>query len=452
MQHDVAVVGAGIGGIALALRLAREGRRVAVVDPTPAGTFRVGESLDWEAPVYLERLGFSIDRWVAEGKATYKRGAVATSATRPGVEVEIGFSPFYRLLMRLVGRQSGTIHANRERVDPDLFDALRAAGVTLIADKARAVHTDGDRVTGVSLAGGGALTARFYVDGTGSAALFRKTFDIGADPIGPRKVVVRARFDHPYDGRGTRIRTDDTLSEAAWVWDINVSETMTDIGIVVAQEDFARLRRELGALDRVFLHQTVEKHADLAWLGPLVTSATDFWTCTFQDLVAHRSGGENWIAVGEAAFVVDAILSSGFTSALRSGWNAAAIVSDALARGAPSLCPRMRRAYHEKTAAHVRTIDGLIDVLWYRGRLRDHTSLALNVLSILVLNFNLNHLHTRVPPSDGASLTAIKLLHRAIDAFVPFYDRTLTEGAIRKDRLLDAARLSLRDGAPARAG
>src|SRR5579871_2203824 len=58
---DVVVAGAGIGGMALAIRLARQGYRVALVERRTPGTFRVGESLDWEAPVYLKRVGFSVD-------------------------------------------------------------------------------------------------------------------------------------------------------------------------------------------------------------------------------------------------------------------------------------------------------------------------------------------------------------------------------------------------------
>src|SRR5262249_23798717 len=69
-EYDVVVAGGGVGGLALATRLARQGRRVAVVERTEPGTFRVGESLDWEAPVFLGRLGFDVGKWVDEGKAT----------------------------------------------------------------------------------------------------------------------------------------------------------------------------------------------------------------------------------------------------------------------------------------------------------------------------------------------------------------------------------------------
>jgi flavin-dependent dehydrogenase len=422
---DAVVVGAGVGGMAAAARLARRGYRVALVEQRPPPAFRVGESLDWEAPIFLRRLGLPVEKLVAEGKATVKPAAIATAATQPGVEARFGLSPWFKLLMALVGRGRPTVHANRELLDADLLDTARAAGAEVLVARARPVEAAGDRVAGVPLDDGRRLTARFYVDATGSAGLFRRAFGIGQTNIGPRKVVVRARFPHRYDGLGTRVRTDDTLGEAAWVWDINVSEDVTDVGIVVTEGDFAPLRRRLGPLREVFLHQ-VRKHADLAWLPPLVTADTEFWTCSFQDLVAHRSHGGNWIAVGEAAFVVDALLSSGFTTSLRTGFLASEIIAEALARKRETLCPTRRRIYHGKAAAQVETINRLLDVLWYKGRLREHYSLMLNVASILAVNFNLNHLHTRYVPGTLIELRLLQSFHKAIDTLIPLYNDFLT--------------------------
>jgi flavin-dependent dehydrogenase len=432
-RFDVVVAGGGVGGLALATRLARQGRRVAVVERTEPGTFRVGESLDWEAPVFLGRLGFDVARWVEEGKATWKGGAVVSNVAQPNVRAEIGFSAPFRALMTLVGRAAPTIHANRERIDVDLFDAAREAGARILPARVRSVERDGERVSGLRLDDGRRLDGRFYVDATGAASLFRRSFGIGQEEIGPRKVVVRARFPHAYDGLGTRIRTDDTLGEAAWIWDINVSDEVTDVGIVVAEADFQMLRKRLRTLRAVFLHQCL-KNPDLAWLEPLVAEDTELWTCSFQNMVSHQSSGPNWIAVGEAAFVVDAILSSGFTMSLRTGFFASDVVGEALARGAAELDPLRRRIYHEKTGAQIRTIDGLIDVLWYRGRLREHYSLLLNVVSILFFNFNLNHLHTRFTPRTRFGLAVLTGLHRAIDRFVPVYDRALTRLARHRGR------------------
>lgn len=440
-KADVVVVGGGVGGVALATVLARRGRRAIVIEKKPPLVFRVGESLDWEAPIFLRKLGVEVDRLVAEGKSTYKNGAVCTNPAHEGVQAEIGFALPFRALMHLVGRADPTIHANRELVDIEIFDRAREAGVEIAAQRAKRIKKEGDRVTGVELDDGRVLEGAFYVDATGSAAMLRRAMGVEHDEIGPRKVVVRGRFAHPYDGKGTHIRTDDSLTQPAWIWDINVSHDVTDIGIVVAEEDFAVLKRKLGSLRAVFLHQ-VSKHADLGWLPPLVGEDAELWTCTFQDRVAHRSAGENWVAVGESAAVVDAILSSGFTSALRAGFNAAEVVDDALSRGARELCPTMRGFYHRKIAAHVRTIDGLIDVLWYRGRMREQWPLLMNVMSILFFNFNLNHIHTRWVPKSEREMRLLERMHRGIDAFVPRFDRAV--GALGKV-LRRPARVAERD-------
>ena len=64
-------------------------------------------------------------------------------------------------------------------------------------------------------------------------------------------------------------------------------------------------------------------------------------------------------------------------------------------------------------------------MLWYQGRLRDHYSLLLNVVSILFFNFNLNHLHTRYTPRTLFELRLLQGFHRGIDAFVRGYARVL---------------------------
>ncbi len=428
--YDVVIAGGGVGGMALAARLAGRGFRVVMVEKKPPPEFRLGESLDWEAPVYLRRLGVPVDDWIPQAKATSKAGAVCTSSAQPGVEAALGFHPAFKLLMALVGRSKPTLHANRELIDIDLLDNARKAGAEVIVGRVSALETQGKRVTGIRLDGGRRLHGRFYVDATGAAAMFRRKFGSDFDPIGPRKVVVRARFLHPYDGMGTRIRTDDTLGTAAWMWDINVSDDITDIGIVVAETDFVKLRRHYDTLPEILLHQ-VRKHDDLAWLVPLITAETPMWTCVFQCGVGQGSTGPNWLAVGEAFVVVDGILSSGFTTALRTGFLASDIVGRALDAGASELSPKWRQIFHGKVTSHVRTIDGLVDVLWYGSRLREHYSLFLNVVSILFFNFNLNHLHTRYTPRTLFELRLLQSFHRGIDRFVRGYARALTALARR---------------------
>lgn len=428
---DVLVVGGGIGGMTTALLLAKKGYSVALIEPSTPGNFRVGESLDWEAPLFFKRLGFSPEKWIREEKATLKKGAVVSSSAQPGKKHEIGFALIYRILQNLVGRGHSTLHINREKIDVEWMDRLLQTGVTWLQTRVKQIeHTD-QKIQALVLQTGETVSAKFYIDATGRHTLFRRIFHIDTEWIGAKKVAIRARFPHRYDAKGTRIRTDDSLQDPAWIWDIHVSETSTDIGLVVTERDFRNLYAESSSLAQLF-YREASKHDDLAWLLPLIQEDTPFWTCTFQNGIAHQSSGENWIAVGESAFLVDAILSSGITVALRSGFLSSKIIMHSLKQNQPQLSLKWRTIYHEKTSSQVRTVNTLIEVFWYQGRLRQYYSLLLNVLSILVVNFNLNHFHTRYLPRTLWELTLLKKFHSLINRFIPYYNLQLTRYACRR--------------------
>jgi len=56
-DYDVAIAGAGLGGLAASIFLRRAGLSVVCVEPDPFPRARVGESLDWSSPRLLEALG-----------------------------------------------------------------------------------------------------------------------------------------------------------------------------------------------------------------------------------------------------------------------------------------------------------------------------------------------------------------------------------------------------------
>ena len=70
---DVAVIGAGIAGMAASIHLARVGMRVVCIEADAGGTEPVGESLDWSAPDLLAALGLPMRQLLDEGIATFKR-------------------------------------------------------------------------------------------------------------------------------------------------------------------------------------------------------------------------------------------------------------------------------------------------------------------------------------------------------------------------------------------
>jgi glycine oxidase len=200
---DVVVVGGGVIGLAIAWRAAGAGMTVSVVDEAP------GQGASWAAagmlaPVtevhYGERplLGLNLaaaDRWPAfaaevEGASGHPVGyrsggtlAVARDADdnaaledlyqfqlRCGLEVERLRSRECRQLEPGLapGIRGGVLAAGDHQVDnralvQALLIACRRAGVRLLEGRVAELATDGDRVTGVVLAGGARLPAEAVV-------------------------------------------------------------------------------------------------------------------------------------------------------------------------------------------------------------------------------------------------------------------------------------------------
>ena len=211
-RWDAVIAGGGVGGIALGTRLARRGYRVVMVEKRPPPEFRLGESLDWEAPVYLRRLGLPVDDWPAQGKATVKGGAICTSSAQPGVEAELGFHPVFRALMTAVGRAKPTIHANRELIDIDLMEAAHQG--RRHADPRQGARGSSARAS-ASRACGSTTAAASRAASTWTPPA--RSPCSAAPSASPTSRSARARWwcarasRTRYDGMGTRIRTDDTL-------------------------------------------------------------------------------------------------------------------------------------------------------------------------------------------------------------------------------------------------
>lgn len=113
------------------------------------------------------------------------------------------------------------------------------------------------------------------------------------------------------------------------------------------------------------------------------------------------------------------------TFALRSGLAAAR----AIRTGDVDLAARLER----KLRMHARTTNTLVEHVWYRSSIRKGMGLAWNVLSILVPNFNLNHLHARGWASSALGVRLLAKLHQGLDWLIPRYAQRLD---MRSRRLL----------------
>jgi len=413
--RNVLVVGGGVSGYAAAIRLAKTGHTVTLLDRALPGPDRLGESLDWETPRFLDDLDISLDDLLASDHATIKDGAVASHAMMQG-RLRIGFHWVYRLLMTLVGRKRQTYHVDRSALTQTLHDRAQELQVALVQATVESVETTGDRIVAVVDKSGVRYPADHFVDSTGRARILAKALGVGVNKIGPAKFAISTRLQHGYDHFGTRIRLDDSRPKPTWIWDINIAQARTDVGAVFVAEDVAAARRQGSSVVELYRSE-LARHDDLDWALAQLCPDTELDRTRFQDQVSHRLAGPNWVLAGQAAAVIDPILSSGMSFAFRSGLSAANVIE---ARTSNANRGDVVAKRHDRVLrSYATTVDTLLDELWYKSGLRFVHGFSINVLLLLVCNFNLNHIQSRWFVRTRVGASVLVGFHRLTRRVVP---------------------------------
>jgi len=207
-DHDVVVVGAGIVGLAVAWRVATSGRVVALVDPDP------GRGATWAAagmlaPVAEAHFGeealaalnlaagaawpaFARELESASGQSVHYRAdgtllVAGDPSDRTATDRVLAFHQAIGLSAHRLGARAcreaepllapgisgGVDLPDDHQVDnrataTALVEACRAAGVTLVTDRASRVDIEDGRVRGVALADGGSVRGAAVVVAAGS--------------------------------------------------------------------------------------------------------------------------------------------------------------------------------------------------------------------------------------------------------------------------------------------
>lgn len=344
-DYDVLVLGGGPAGSTAAALLAREGRRVALLERERGPRYHIGESLLPSVLPFLEELGVA-DEVARHGfhrklGQTFVWGRDRSPWMLDFRELDVypyayfvERADFDAMLVRNAARLGAEVHEGVSVEDVIVDDAGRVRGV-----KARRADT------GESWS----PTARFVVDATGQNALLARRAGERQYVEGLRNVAVWSYWDGagrlppPADEHIITVST-----ESGWIWFIPLRDGRTSVGVVTS--DRGDLRGQGGGRNdelSAFYLRSLQK-AEL--VGDLLAGAkqvAEVRTHRDWSYCARRFFGPGFLLAGDAACFIDPILSTGVHLALTGGYNAALAVHSALATPAhePAFMRYFQRSY-----------------------------------------------------------------------------------------------------------
>lgn len=319
---DVLVIGGGPAGSTMASLLARQGRRVVLVEKCRHPRFHIGESLLPANVPLFEALGLR-EQIAAIGMPKYGVEFVSPQHAQHSF-VEFSQAWDDRLPMAWQVRRSD--------FDEVLFRHAQAQGAQVVEDcLVRCVAFDAEGATVHAEMGEGqarSWRARYVVDASGRDTLLAR--QLGIKQRNPRHNSA-AMFGH---FRGARRLPGDKLQgnisifwfEHGWFWFIPLADGITSVG-AVAWPYYMKGRdkpvREF-FLDTIAMCPKLTERLAGAQIVSEVEATGNY------SYVCDRSHGPNYLLLGDAYAFVDPVFSSGVMLAMQSAFSGADAVDRCL--------------------------------------------------------------------------------------------------------------------------
>lgn len=310
---DAIVVGGGPAGSAAAFVLAGGGSRVLVVERRARFDFKFGELLSPLARPLLIRMGFDVDRLVADHAPA--RGYMSAWGSADVHEQDFMFNPY-----------GDGLRLDRPRFDDQLRKRAAEAGTTVMTGT-RLVEISGRDRWRLRLAGpSGAIEASTPVvlDCSGRSATVARAFGV-ARTEHDRLFAFGARYSGRADDSDPFLRIE--AQRDGWSYSMRLpSGDRMVVFHTDADLPAARTAADVDGLDSII---SESRH-----IGPLLrehgyrpTGRTRAAPAGGARLEAF--GGRRWLAAGDSALSFDPLSSQGIATALDSGFAAAdAVLAD----------------------------------------------------------------------------------------------------------------------------
>lgn len=359
--YDAIIIGGGPTGATLALALARKSKHVVIVEKTSFPRFHVGESFLPRGYELLGELGLA-DR-LADIPQVPKYGA------------EFGFghgreTTCFTFDMSLRGEPDQAFNIERAPFDAMMLDAARDAGAEVLSGTVKRVVRLGEGDVAVDV-DGQTLRGRCLLDASGQTCVLGKHLGVRRGMEHHRKVAYFGHFENVarLEGKAEGHPTV-AMCDEGWFWIIHIDKRRTSIGMVL-DSDIARTI-DLPASDMLFwgiarCPLVRERVASAVFPVQTHTIADFSYRC-------RPYTGPGYFLVGDAAFFLDPIFSSGLCLAMDGAVKVADLVEELLAGQSGTTLPdgrrprapsRIRREYRrfvdDSAAPFVRLVDLFYD-------------------------------------------------------------------------------------------
>lgn len=324
LDADVIIIGGGPAGSALGSYLGRAGVDHLIIDKVHHPRAHVGESLSFSTTRILKEMGFlpTMER----EHFVVKRGVAWTTwfdreqiniefdeLEKDGCAYQVDRARFDELLLRFA-RERGSRVFSGAQVDRVNFNrANRTSGVTVKLGEGRFV-----------------LKARLIVDASGRQAVLGHQLGLLKPAHLLPQFAIHSWFTnvdrgHPTTANYTHIHLLPV--RRGWAWQIPINEEITSVGIVSSREHHVKSGEDV----EQFFHWTVGLNPTLAERMSHAQRLREFRMDGNYSYSMERMIGDGWMTIGDAAFFVDPIFSSGVSDALHSAKFAAEAIIEALA-------------------------------------------------------------------------------------------------------------------------